>query len=140
MERILIYLTAVAGLAKDLHYEYAGTTFYGNHLLMDRIYDDIYDLTDEIKENYYMYLGKAVPTSEEIFSKTAEILKNISTVDVKTRTLIDYMKNVIYLCDEESKKDKYDCGDNDLLGRIASKMKNGVALLSRVIESTKETE
>lgn len=138
MERLIIYLTAIAGLAKDLHYTLSGESFYGNHLLMDRIQDDLYEFVDEIKENYFMYLGIKVPSAREIFLKSAELLEKPKTVSEKKRTLLEYMKDAIYLCDEESKKEKYDCGDSDLLGRIASKMKNNVALLRKVVEPNGE--
>lgn len=138
MERLIVYLTAIAGLAKDLHYTVSGESFYGNHLLMDRIQDDLYDFVDEIKENYFMYLGREVPSAREIFLKSAELLEKPKTVGEKTRTLFEYMKDAVYLCDEEAKKEKYDCGDSDLLGRIASKMKNNVALLRKVVEPTGE--
>lgn len=130
MERILIYLTAIAGLAKDIHYTVEG---YGNHLLMDRIYDGLYDFVDEIKENYYMYLGREVPKSTDIFREAATMLEGFDTTQERERNLLEYMLNAIYLCDEESKKQRYDCGDNDLLGRIASKLKNNVALLRKIM-------
>ena len=138
MEDLLVYLTAVAGLAKDLHYTLSGESFYGNHLLMDRIYDGLYDFVDEIKENYFMYQGLDVPSSKDIFERTAAILENIETTGQKMRSLFEFMRDVIYLCDQYAHKDKYDCGDNDLLGRIASKMKNNVGLLRKVVEPTGE--
>ena len=52
MEKIIIYLEAIKGLSKDLHYETKGQAFYGNHLLMDRIHDHLDDYQDEIKEKY----------------------------------------------------------------------------------------
>lgn len=138
MEELLVYLTAVAGLAKDLHYTLAGKSFYGNHLLMDRIYDDIYDFVDEIKENYFMYQGLDVPSSKNIFERTAAILENIETTGQKMSSLLEFMRDIIYLCDQYANEDRYDCGDNDLLGRIASKMKNNVGLLRRVVEAAGE--
>ena len=138
MERILIYLTAVAGLAKDLHYTLSGESFYGNHLLMDRIYDGLYDFVDEIKENYFMYLGLDVPKSKDVFEQAAELLDGLDTTGKRLRTLLEYLKDIVYLCDEAANNDKYDCGDNDLLGRIASKMKNDIGLFRKVVEPTGE--
>ena len=135
MERLLIYLTAIAGLAKDIHYQSRGENFYSIHLLMDRIYDGLYDFVDEIKENYYMYLDMPVPDSYFVWEKSAGLVfEKIKEYSLKETALLNLMKDCIYIADEESKKNSYDCGDNDLFGRISSKLKNGVALLNKTLE------
>lgn len=136
MEELIIYLTAIASLAKDLHYNMSGKDFYGNHLLMDRIYDGIYDFIDEIKENYYMYNGLDTPSDAmNIYPEVIKLLEKTDAepIEAKLKALKDLTKDVVYLCDDFCNEKKYDCGDKDLLGRIAVKMKNGAALLNRTL-------
>lgn len=135
MEKIIIYLEAIKGLAKDLHYETKGSAFYGNHLLMDRIHDHLDDYQDEIKENYFMYNEKSVPTHKTIIQNTIEMLPadDLDT-QAKMGILNELIKTAIYHIEQTIKDDKnLDAGDSDLLGRISSTLKNDSALLGRVL-------
>ena len=135
MEKIIIYLEAIKGLAKDLHYETKGSAFYGNHLLMDRIHDHLSDYQDEIKENYFMYNEKSVPTHKTIIQNTIEMLPadDLDT-QAKMGILNELIKTAIYHIEQTIKDDKnLDAGDSDLLGRISSTLKNDSALLGRVL-------
>lgn len=135
MEKIIIYLEAIKGLAKDLHYETKGQAFYGNHLLMDRIHDHLDDYQDEIKENYFMYNEKSVPTHKTIIQNTIEMLPadDLDT-QAKMGILNELIKTAIYHIEQTIKDDKnLDAGDSDLLGRISSTLKNDSALLGRVL-------
>ena len=134
MERLLIYLTAIAGLSKDIHYGSYGDYFYPDHLLMDRIYDGLYDLVDEIQEKYFMYNNLEAISSKKIFETASSMLNDDLTIEEKMVMLRNLMKDAIYIADDTSKKTVYDCGDNDLLGRIASKLKTDVGLLNRTLE------
>lgn len=135
MEKIIIYLEAIKGLAKDLHYETKGSAFYGNHLLMDRIHDHLSDYQDEIKENYFMYNEKSVPTHKTIIQNTIEMLPadDLDT-QAKMGILNELIKTAIYHIEQTIKDDKnLDAGDSDLLGRISTTLKNDSALLGRVL-------
>lgn len=135
MEKIIIYLEAIKGLSKDLHYETKGAAFYGNHLLMDRIHDHLDDYQDEIKENYFMYNEKSVPTHKTIIQNTIEMLPadDLDT-QAKMGILNELIKTAIYHIEQTIKDDKnLDAGDSDLLGRISSTLKNDSALLGRVL-------
>lgn len=135
MEKIIIYLEAIKGLAKDLHYETKGQAFYGNHLLMDRIHDHLDEYQDEIKENYFMYNEKSVPTHKTIIQNTIEMLPadDLDT-QAKMGILNELIKTAIYHIEQTIKDDKnLDAGDSDLLGRISSTLKNDSALLGRVL-------
>ena len=135
MEKIIIYLEAIKGLSKDLHYETKGQAFYGNHLLMDRIHDHLDEYQDEIKENYFMYNEKSVPTHKTIIQNTIEMLPadDLDT-QAKMGILNELIKTAIYHIEQTIKDDKnLDAGDSDLLGRISSTLKNDSALLGRVL-------
>ena len=56
---ILALFKAIKNTAKKYHWKTVGTTFMFDHLLFDRIYDDIDDdQIDTIVEQYYMGLGR----------------------------------------------------------------------------------
>lgn len=135
MEKIIIYLEAIKGLSKDLHYETKGASFYGNHLLMDRIHEHLDEYQDEIKENFFMYNEKSVPTHKTTIQNTIEMLP-ADDMDVKDKmaTLLEIIRTAVYQIEQTIKDDKnLDAGDNDLLGRISSTLKNDAALLQRVL-------
>lgn len=134
MENILIYLEAIKGLAKDLHYTMSGLSFYGNHLLMDRIQDDLSDYQDAIKENFFMYNEKPVPTHKAVILEAAKLLP-ADDADIKDKlaTLAELLKTAIYSIEQATKSEILDAGDNDLLGRISSSLKTGSALLGRAL-------
>lgn len=134
MEKIIIYLEAIKGLAKDLHYTMSGAAFYGNHLLMDRIQDGLSDYQDAIKENFFMYLEKTVPTHKAVVLAAAELLPaDDADIKEKLATLAELLKTAIYQIESALKSDILDAGDSDLLGRISSSLKTGSALLGRVL-------
>lgn len=134
MEKIIIYLETIKGLAKDLHYTMNGTSFYGNHLLMDRIHDPLSDYQDEIKENYFVYNEKQVPTHKAVMQATIPLLPaDDADIDTKLSALAELIKTAIYQIEQTKKDEKLDAGDDDLLGRISTTLKNDSALLGRVI-------
>ncbi|MBR2239939.1 MAG: hypothetical protein IKO49_01715 [Bacilli bacterium] len=56
---ILGLYKAIKSTAKKYHWKTAGDNFMSDHLLFDRIYDDIDDgIIDTIAEQYYMGLGR----------------------------------------------------------------------------------
>lgn len=135
MDKLLPYIEAIKGLSKDIHYELKGTSFYGNHLLMDRIHDRLNDFQDEIKENYFMYNEKSVPTHLSVMAQAISLLPEDGTdVLVKMATLNELIKTAIYQIEQVIKDNaNLDAGDNDLLGRLSSVLKNDSALLGRVL-------
>lgn len=47
---LIAYLTAIKGYAKNIHYSCHGDSFYGKHLLADRIEEPINGFIDSLKE------------------------------------------------------------------------------------------
>lgn len=43
INELIIFLLIIVNYAKDIHYNCSGDNFYGNHLLADRIVENIYD-------------------------------------------------------------------------------------------------
>lgn len=56
---ILALFKAIKNTAKKYHWKTVGNQFMGDHLLFDRIYDDISDdLVDAVVEKYFMGVGR----------------------------------------------------------------------------------
>ena len=77
MITLIEYLTAVREFAKDIHYHAHGESFYGIHLLMDRVADGIYDKIDELKEVCYLGNINEVPQSKEIMKVAVAYIPDI---------------------------------------------------------------
>ena len=130
MKDLFINLEVVRITAKQLHYTESGETFYGNHLLMDRIAEHLSDFEDEIIESCILADGENPPILADLYSEIAsKTPKNPSKNDLK-----DLMLTTIYLVDEMAKKDRFQ-GDFDLLGRISNNLRNSLGLLNRVLHS-----
>ena len=57
--KLLALYKAIKNTAKKYHWKTVGTEFMGDHLLFDRIYDDISDDdVDTVVEQYYMGVGR----------------------------------------------------------------------------------
>lgn len=111
--------------AKQLHYNVSGSNFYSDHLLMDRIQEELIDFEDEIKENYYMANGEKVPPEKEISSTAANLLPiNISMEDLQ-EFLIEALNSI-----NDLSVDSKDAAEQDLLGKISSNLANSLGLLN----------
>ena len=78
MITLIEYLTAIREYAKDIHYHAHGESFYGIHLLMDRVSDGIYDTIDRIKEVCYLGDINEVPQSKEILKVAIAYIPDIT--------------------------------------------------------------
>ena len=57
--KLLALYKAIKNTAKKYHWKTVGTSFMSDHLLFDRIYDDISDDdVDTVVEQYYMGIGR----------------------------------------------------------------------------------
>lgn len=75
-------LEAIKNYAKDIHYHAHGDSFYGIHLLMDRVADGIDEQIDTIKEVCYLGAIQEVPSSSDILRVAAAYVPEI-TDDIK---------------------------------------------------------
>lgn len=96
MITLIEYLTAIREYAKDIHYTAEGESFYGIHLLMDRVADGIYDTIDTIKEVCYLGGGNNPPKSAEILRVASAYIPPVtsSTTD-NLRQLEDLIHKTI---------------------------------------------
>ena len=110
--KLLALYKAIKNTAKKYHWKTTGTSFMGDHLLFDRIYDDISDDdVDAIVEQYYMGIGR----------------KEIDDVD-----------NLTKLCYQlEGKSFPANAGSIPLMYQELSKMMNAFILGAEKIKSVR---
>ncbi len=114
-------LMAIQRTAKGIHYHTGGAQFYGDHLLADRIYDDLDDLIDEIQENYFLGKEEDAPAQKDLLKGAAELVPD-ETEDMKLAfTALDQLiLDGINTLQTTSELSALTVGDNDLIGRICS--------------------
>lgn len=79
MITLIEYLIAIREYAKEIHYHAHGESFYGIHLLMDRVADGIYETIDKIKEVYYLGDIQDPPLASEILKVAAAYIPEVTS-------------------------------------------------------------
>ena len=79
MITLIEYLIAIREYAKEIHYHAHGESFYGIHLLMDRVADGLYDTIDKIKEVYYMGDITDPPLASEMLKVAAAYIPEVTS-------------------------------------------------------------
>lgn len=78
MNELLEMIVCVLILSDDLHYESQGLSFYGNHLLADKIKEDMDKTIDSLREAYWLGELKTLPPStDDTYKGAIEKSKNI---------------------------------------------------------------
>lgn len=129
MLQILARLTAIKGFAKDIHYTADGESFYGIHILMDRVVDGLDDFIDSINEIVYMGKGLEPPASREVLKYATAYIPVISD-NKGSLSLLD--KLIIETIDEINSYGTEDRAENSLLDSIAQdlRLKHGLVYRS----------
>ena len=70
MEDIVAMLTVIDWIADDIHYNSIGVSFYGLHMMADKI-GDFGDSADELKERYWLGFLDTTPPSGKYFAQKA---------------------------------------------------------------------
>jgi DNA-binding ferritin-like protein len=135
MRDIIVYLSAIYGISKDLHYSASGNEFYSLHLMYDKISEDLLDYIDEIKENYYMARQFDVPTAKEINKETLEYMSGNSDI-LELHNLLTLCIYHIqqYINDNETLTE----GDKSLLGEIQNDLNKKIGFINRTIKNIGE--
>lgn len=134
MYKLIVLLEVIRARAKDLHYILKWHSFYGNHLLADRVQEDLGDFIDQIKETYFMARQLDIPRNEKIYADVAKELDNMKEYSILE--LAEKVKLTIYFIETmlRDTETPFTAGDNDLIGRISSNLQTSYALLSHVSE------
>ena len=120
--KLITYLMAIEGKAKDIHYNCPGADFYGKHLFADRIADGLDDFIDQIKET--CILGKGYkPLFANEYLRQASALINGS---IEFATLYNLIVDCLQLIETFNGVSR---GDSKLLDDIANKLQNDKGLL-----------
>lgn len=135
MYDIIVYLNAIYGVSKDLHYTAHGESFYSLHLMYDKIAEDLLDYADEIKENYYMAREFKMPTAKEINASTIEYMSSMSD--------IHELHNLITLCiyhieEYVNNNGILTEGDKSLLGEISNDLNKKLGFINQTIKNKAE--
>lgn len=132
MYKILVYLIAIAHTAKDIHYHTGGDKFWGDHLLADRIHDDLDGFIDDINENFYLGKEEEAPQQTKLLEDAAELVPEV-TDDMKLAftSLDNLIIGCINAIETLSALNELTAGDNDLLGRICSDLQKKHGFLWR---------
>lgn len=92
MLQILAKLIAIKGFAKDIHYSAKGESFYGIHILMDRVVDGLDDFIDSINEVAYMGRDMEPPASREVLKYATAYIPMIGN---DNRASLSLLNNLI---------------------------------------------
>lgn len=141
---VLVFLRALGVVHQSNHWATSGTTFYGDHLLFDRLYGDIVGESDLVAERAVgvgspklvdpLLLSAGV---HEIVSKLVESLSETPTVDERVQASLEAEVKFLILMQIVSKhlKDKglLSRGIDNLLAGIEDKHEEHVYLLKQRI-------
>lgn len=129
MKDIIIRLFAIFGIAKNFHYSASGSDFYGNHLLFDKISENILDFADDIQEDYFLSRNLPAVNFNIIFKEAAKLVEANSS---SPESLRNFIRDTIYFIDEASKSPELSEGDKTNLGDISSDLSKKLGFLNRV--------
>ena len=119
---LIIYLMAIEGKAKDIHYTCSGADFYGKHLFADRIADGIDDFIDQIKETCLLGHGEKPLFASEYYAMAGNMVDKNNTFQSMLDLILDTLAHI------ETMKN-ISKGDSKLLDDIAGKLQNDKGLL-----------
>lgn len=131
--KLIYFLIAIANFAKDIHYSAHGESFYGKHLFVDRIQENMYEFIDQIKE--VCILGnneEPLPSGEYLTRATSLIpakddnddlanFRSMQNLMIRTLTHIEGM-------------DGMTVGEENLIGNIAQDIQNNLGLVNRQVK------
>ena len=134
MDKLIVKLEIVKAITKEIHYDSFGLSFYGVHLLMDKIGEDIDTFIDDINEICFLGSNMKPPSKKRIYQEVSEELPH----EVDLRNLKVALIGVLDQIDNIGKGHSEvmfvnDAGVDDLLGRISSNIKKSLGLVNRTL-------
>lgn len=132
INRLIVYLLAIANFSKDIHYSAKGEAFYSKHLLADRIQENISEYLDQIKEVFFLAADKEPLPSGEYLSRATSQIPQISKEDkacfISLATLLVQSLQTIEEMQDLTK------GEENLIGAIAENLQTSLGLVNRQIK------
>lgn len=132
---LICYLVAIANYAKDIHYKSRGEAFYAKHLLADRIYDGLYEFTDQIKETCILGNDVMPLPSGEYLSRATSLIPKLTDSD---KTNFEYMQKLLIDClvlmQEMLKEKDTPRAEVSLIDGIAQDLQGKLGLVNRQVK------
>lgn len=120
---LIVKLMAIKGFAKDIHYT---AQQYGDHLLADRVQEDLDEKCDELKENVLLGNNAKVLKSSEYYEKASKEVPELKdNIEDNIEELFWLVSRTLKFCDGL----KLDRADSSLVDGICEKLKNAKGLL-----------
>lgn len=134
INQLICYLVAIANFSKDIHYKCMGEAFYGKHLLADRIYDGLYEFTDQIKETCFLGNDILPLPSGEYLAKAMNLLPQLGQDDKKNfRAMQKLLIDCLVLMQEMLKEKDTPRAEVSLIDGIAQDLQQKLGLVNRQV-------
>lgn len=130
MDDVIALMYACEGLAKDIHYGSFGPSFYGLHLLADKV--DFSEDRDALIEAAYLASGKTVPVTSMFYTKAVE-LTNAQEAAEPLPKLSDALYSLVYVVEEAKRVERPLAGVHAILDGISQKALIARGLVLRTI-------
>ena len=128
INKLIEYLIAICNFSKDIHYNCKGEAFYGKHLLVDRIQENLSEYIDQIKEVFFLAGDKEPLPSGEYLSRATSLIPQVANED-KVNFLSMQNLLVVTLQHIEGLEDLTK-GEENLVGNIAQDLQNSLGLVN----------
>ena len=131
IDTIIVLLVAIENFAKDIHYNCAGKSFYGNHIFADRINSGLSYFYDNLKETSLRGHGFLTLPSKDYLEQATKLIPDI-TNDIKQdfEAIKELMVQAIELANNINDGNR---ADNKILDDISEQLQNGVGLINIMI-------
>lgn len=123
IDKLIVNLLGIYNTAKDIHYSCSGPNFYGDHLLSDRIAENINEYIDQLKEICLLGRGYEPLKSYDYLVRVVDVIPHTSNfLNIK-----GLMENTLIHIEKLEDLSK---ADENLIGAIAQDIQNNIGLLN----------
>lgn len=131
INKLIAQLIAICNYSKDIHYNCKGDSFYGKHLLADRVQENINEYIDQIKEICILGADKKTLPSGEYLLKATSFIPVVAAEDrANFKSLENLLVNTLATIEElDGTK-----GEENLYGAIAQDLQNSLGLINQQVK------
>lgn len=123
IDKLIVNLLGIYNTAKDIHYSCSGPNFYGDHLLSDRIAENLNDYIDQLKEICLLGRGYEPLKSYDYLVRVVDVIPHTSNF----LSIKGLMENTLIHIEKLEDLSK---ADENLIGAIAQDIQNNIGLLN----------
>jgi len=132
INELISYLIAIKEFSKDIHYTCHSQSFYGKHLLADRVQEEIDGFIDELKETALLGADERPLQSKEYLQRAITLIPDILLKDDKQNFI--ELHNLIIKTLDLIQGVEANRATNALLDNIASNLQQSKGLINLQIE------